>query len=330
MKRPSVWLCAALLLMSFVFSPNPMPVQAETRFAAIGTGAVTGVYYPTGLAIAKIVNEKRRTYGLRCTVESTGGSVFNVNAVMSGDLEFGVVQSDRQYQAVHGTAEWTDMGPQKGLRAVFTIHSESHVLCASENSGVGTVPDLKGKAVGVGNPGSGQRGNFIDMLSEYGMTYDDLGRAEGLKASESSKLLQDGRIDAFVYTVGHPSAFFKEATAGRIKVRFIPFDRDKIAALIKRHPYYVPAEIPMEYYPGALNKERFVPTFAVKATLVTRDDVPEDMVYAVTKEVFEHFEDFKKLHPAYEHLTKEGMLQGMTAPIHPGALKYYREAGLME
>ena len=187
---------------------------------------------------------------------------------------------------------------------------------------------MKGKAIGVGNPGSGQRQNFIDILKEYGMSHADLGRAEGLKAPESSKMLQDGRIDAFVYTVGHPAGLFKEATAGRIKVRFIPFDEPQLNSLVKKYPYYVKADIPMEFYPGALNQEPTVPTFAVKATFVTRADVPDDVVYAITKEMFENFDDFKKLHEAFKVLTKEQMLEGMSAPIHPGAMKYYKEVGL--
>ena len=326
MKKLAVLLFAAAFV--FCCALTITPAQAKTSFVTIGTGGVTGVYYPTGGAIAKIVNKKRKQYNLRCTVESTGGSVFNVNAIMAGDLEFGVVQSDRQYQAWNGTADWKDKGPQKNLRAVFTIHPESHVLCAAEGSGIEKVTDLKGKAVGVGNPGSGQRQNFVDILKEYGMSHADLGRAEGLKAAESSKMLQDGRIDAFVYTVGHPAGLFKEATAGRIKVKFIPFDDKQVTALTKKYPYYVKAGIPMEFYPGALNKEPLVPSFAVKATFVTRADVPDDVVYAITKEVFENFEDFKQLHPAYKVLTKKQMLEGMSAPIHPGAMKYYKEAGL--
>jgi hypothetical protein len=262
-------------------------------------------------------------------VESTGGSVFNVNAIMAGDLEFGVVQSDRQYQAIKGLAEWKDKGPQKKLRAVFTIHPETFFLVAAEGSGIKSYKDLKGKAVAVGNPGSGQRQNFIDVLAAYGMTHKDLGRAEGLKAAESAKMLQDGRVQAFIYTVGNPAGLIKEATSGRIKVKFIGVDEPQIKSLLKKFPYYVKAEIPVEFYPQALNKKN-VPTFAVKATFVTSADVPDDVVYAITKEVFDNFESFKKLHKAYSHLTKKQMLEGMSAPLHPGAKKYYKEAGLMK
>jgi TRAP transporter TAXI family solute receptor len=322
-------LLVALVAAGLAVMPQGGESWAATKFVTIGTGGVTGVYYPTGGAIAKIVNAKRDQYNLRCTVESTGGSVFNVNAIMKGDLEFGVVQSDRQYQAWNGLAEWKDAGPQKKLRAVFTIHPETFFLVASEGSGIKSYKDLRGKAIAVGNPGSGQRQNFIDVLEAYGMKHEDFGRAEDLKPAESPKMLQDGRIDAFIYTVGNPAGMIKEATAGRVKVSFIPVDGEQLNGLTKKFPYYVKAKIPISFYEQALNKED-VATFAVKATFVTRDDVPDNVVYAVTKEVFENLEEFKKLHEAFSHLTAEEMLQGMSAPIHPGAMKYYKEKGWMK
>ncbi|MFP4348875.1 MAG: TAXI family TRAP transporter solute-binding subunit [Desulfococcaceae bacterium] len=329
MKKQVVLLFAFLLSFGLIFGMNPAPVQAKTTFVTIGTGAITGVYYPTGGAIAKMVNQKRKEYGIRATVESTGGSVFNVNAIMAGDLEFGVVQSDRQYQAVHGMAEWEEKGVQEDLRAVFSIHPESVTLVASVDSGIKDIKDLKGKRVNIGNPGSGQRQNSIDALEAVGLNYEKDLQAEGVKAAEAPGLLQDGRLDAFFYTVGHPSGAFKEATAGATKVRFVPIDTPGIDALIKAKPYYAKSIIPIELYPGAEN-DGDVDTFGVKATFVTSAKVPDEVVYALTKEVFDNFEEFKKLHPAYQVLTKEGMLEGLSAPIHEGAMKYYKEAGLMK
>jgi len=299
--------------------------RQKTTFITIGTGGITGVYYPTGGAIAKIVNMKKDLYGIRCTVESTGGSVFNVNAIMAGDLQFGVVQSDRQYQAINGFAEWKDKGKQEDLRAVFSIHPESITLVAAVDADINDIVDLKGKRVNIGNPGSGQRQNSIDALEAVGIDYKTDMNAEGIKASESASLLQDGRIDAFFYTVGHPSGSIKEATAGARKVRFASITG--IDSLLEKYPYYAKAFIPVKLYPGAENTEN-VDTFGVKATFVTSAKVSEDVVYAVTKEVFDNFDAFKKLHPAYAVLTKEGMLEGLSAPLHPGALKYYKEAGL--
>jgi uncharacterized protein len=304
---------------------KPAQTASSLRYVTIGTGGITGVYYPTGGAIAKIVNNKRDIYNIRCTVESTGGSVFNINAVMAGDLEFGIAQSDRQYQAMKGLAEWQDKGPQTDLRAVFSIHPESVTLVAAEDAGIKTLADLKGKRVNIGNPGSGQRQNSIDALEAAGINFETDLNAESVKAAEAPGLLQDGRIDAFFYTVGHPSGAIKEATAGARKVAIIPITG--IEGLLAKSPFYAKSYIPMDQYPGAANKGD-VETFGVKATLVTSAKVPDDVVYAITKEVFENFDDFKKLHPAFAVLTKQGMLEGLSAPIHPGAMKYYKEAGL--
>ncbi len=325
MKKRCFLVLVMMIGMGVTTACFPPASVAGTTFVTIGTGGITGVYYPTGGAIAKIVNQKRKIYGIRCTVESTAGSVFNVNAVMSGDLDFGIVQSDRQYQAVNGMAEWKDLGPQKDLRAVFSIHPETVILCASADSDIFSIQDVKGKRVNIGNPGSGQRQNAIDALTAAGINWQTDIHAEHVKAAEAPGLLQDGRIDAFFYTVGHPSGAIKEATAGATKVRFVKITG--IEKLLERCPYYTKSVVPIKNYPGAIN-DKDVPTFGVKATFVTSARVPDDVVYAVTKEVFTHLEEFKTLHPAYAGLTRENMLEGLSAPIHPGALKYYREVGL--
>ncbi len=316
--------CAGLFML---LGASPLVCQAKTSFVTIGTGGITGVYYPTGGAIANMVNAKKQQYGIRATVEATGGSVFNLNAVMAGDLEFGIAQSDRQYQAYNGLAEWQEKGPQKDLRAVFSIYPEVVTLIAAVDANIKTIADLKGKRVNLGDPGSGNRQNAIDALETAGLNYEKDLKAESIKASEAAALLQDEKIDAFFYTVGHPNGAMKEATAGARKVRFIEITG--VDALLKKSPYYAPSYIPTELYPTADNKGN-VNTFGVQATLVTSAKVSDDVVYAITKEVFDNFENFKKLHPAYAVLTKESMLMGLSAPIHPGALKYYKEAGLIK
>ena len=316
----------AVVLVAAAFVCVGISDAFATQYVTIGTGGVTGVYYPTGGAIAKMVNKKHIEYNLRATVESTGGSVFNVNVIMAGDLEFGIVQSDRQYQAFNGTGDWEGK-PQRKLRAVFSVHPESVTLVAAVDSGIKSLADLKGKRVNIGNPGSGQRGNALDLLAAAGIDYKNDLDAEGIKATESADMLQDGRIDAFFYTVGHPNDSVKEAVAGTRKVMFVPIDKITVDKLVGKFSYYAPSVIPVAEYPGVANKND-VPTFGVKATFVTSSEVPDAVVYAITKEVFENFEEFKKLHPSYSTLTKESMLQGMSAPIHPGAMRYYKEAGL--
>ncbi|ROQ93293.1 TAXI family TRAP transporter solute-binding subunit [Desulfosoma caldarium] len=329
MKRTGMFLALVLLLGTALVAGGAVPCQAKTVFVTIGTGGITGVYYPTGGAICKMINSKRDTYGIRCTVEATGGSVFNINAVLAGDLEFGIAQSDRQYQAINGEAEWKDKGPQKDLRAVFSLHPESVTLVAAEDAGIKTLADLKGKRVNIGNPGSGQLQNSIDVLQAFGMDWEKDIKAEQAKAAEAPGLLQDGRIDAFFYTVGHPSGAIKEATAGHRKVRFVPIEGAPVDALIKKYPYYAKATIPIALYEGAGNKED-VPTVGVKATFVTSAKTPDDVVYAIVKEIFDNLESFKTLHPAYAVLTKSNMLEGLSAPFHPGAEKYFKETGLLK
>ncbi|MCF7792683.1 MAG: TAXI family TRAP transporter solute-binding subunit [Candidatus Cloacimonetes bacterium] len=318
-KTITVLFLVALILISCT--------SKQTRFVTIGTGGVTGVYYPTGGAISRMINQKASEYHIKATVESTPGSVYNINAVLSSDLDFGIAQSDRQFQAYNGLAEWKEQGKQTTLRAVFAIHPESITLMASEKSGIITVDDLKGKRINLGNPGSGQLQNSLDVLKALGLTVDDI-NAEYVKAIEAPGLLQDGRIDAFFYTVGHPNGNIKEATSGRLKVKIIPLIGEEIDKLLKSHSYYAKSIIPAEFYPNALNEKDIV-TLGVKATFVTSESESENIVYAMTKEVFENLEEFKTLHPAYKVLNKTNMLEGLSAPIHKGALKYYKEAGLM-
>ena len=328
MKKILVFALALVFGLSLLtgIGPFEQKAQAKTVFVTIGTGGITGVYYPTGGAIARMVNAKRKQYGIRATVESTAGSVFNIKAIMTGDLEFGVAQSDRQYQAVKGIANWEEKGPQKDLRAVFSIHPETVDLIAAVDAGINSLGDLKGKRINVGNVGSGYRKNALDALSANGLDYKKDFHAESLRAAEAPGLIQDGRLDAAFYTVGHPSGYYKEATSGKRKVKFVPITN--IESLLEKYPYYAQATTRVTtFYPGAVN-DQDVPTFGVKATFVTSIKIPEKVVYAIVKEVFDNFEDFKKLHPAYGGLTKQNMLEGLSAPLHPGALKYYKEVGL--
>lgn len=329
MRKANIFVVALAVVALAVMGITPAPAEAGTKFLTIGTGGITGVYYPTGGAIARIVNKKKAEYGMRLTVESTGGSVFNINAIMAGDLDFGVVQSDRQFQAFNGTkpSEWAGK-PQKNLRALFSVHPESITLLAAVDAGINSIQDLKGKRVNIGNPGSGQRQNSIDALTAVGIDYEKDIQAESLKAAEAPGMLQDGRLDAFFYTVGHPSGAFKEATSGTREVKFIEIKLPD--SFYKKFSYYAPSVIPVvSNYPGAANKSD-VASFGVKATFVTSSKVKEKYVYGLVKEVFDNFDDFKKLHPAYAVLTKQNMLEGLSAPMHPGAVKYFKEAGLMK
>ena len=330
MKRNSAILLIACFLISLLFSAGRAEPQPGTVFITIGSGDVTGVYFPTGLTIAKMMNSKRGEYGIRASVESTRGSIFNVNALIAGYMEFGLVQSDIQYEAFHGLGPWEGKGPQKDLRAVFGIHHESLCLVAAVDSGIEKLTDLKGKRVNLGNPGSGQYRNSLDAIESVGINPDRDLIPTKLRATEAPALLHDNRIDAFFCTVGHPSETLQQAVAGPRKVRFIPITGPEVDRLIAEKSYYTMTTLPVgQFYPDSENSGN-VQTFGVIATLCTSAHVPDHVVYLLTKEVFENFEHFKSQHPAYAGLTKKGMLVGLSAPLHPGALKYFREAGLIQ
>jgi len=303
------------------------PAAMAEEFITIGTGGITGVYYPTGGAICRLVNKGRRDHGVRCSVESTGGSVYNINTIREGELEFGVAQSDWQYHAYNGSSQFEDAGPFEGLRSVFSVHPEPFTVVARADSGITTFADLKGKRVNIGNPGSGQRGTLEVLVEALGWTMDDFALATELKASEQSAALCDNQIDAMVYTVGHPSGSIQEATTACDSV-LVEVAGPEVAKLIEENSFYRAATIPGGMYRG--NDEDTL-TFGVGATFVSSDAVSEDTVYVLVKSVFENFDDFKGLHPAFANLVAAEMATaGLSAPLHDGAAKYFKEAGLIE
>jgi TRAP transporter TAXI family solute receptor len=311
-----------------LFNMMPAQLQAEPQFVTIGSGDITGVYYPTGLIIAKMINSKRDVYGIRAAVELTSGSVFNANAVLAGYLEFGLLQSDVQYHAVNGQADWKKKGPQEDLRAVFSIHHESVCLVAAVDAGIETIADLDGKRVNLGIPGSGGYRNAINALESVGLNPRRDIVPKKKKAPEAPQLLQDNRIDAFFCTVGHPSEMLVEAVSGSRKVHFVPITGAGTDKLIADRIYYTKTILPVaKFYPGAENPID-VETFGVSATLCASDRVPDRVVYVITKEVFDNFDHFRRRHPAFATLTKKGMLDGLSAPLHPGAVRYFKEVGL--
>ena len=312
---------------AFAVSAIMAPAAMAEEFITIGTGGVTGVYYPTGGAICRLVNKGRKEHDIRCSVESTGGSVYNINTIRAGELEFGVAQSDWQYHAYNGTSKFEEQGPFEDLRAVFSVHPEPFTVVARADSGVSSFEDLKGKRVNIGNPGSGQRGTMEVLLDAMGWSTSDFALATELKAAEQSAALCDNQIDAMVYTVGHPSGSIQEATTACDSV-LVNVTGETVEKLIADNSFYRAATIPGGMYRGSDSDTQ---TFGVGATFVTSTAVSDDAVYAVVSAVFDNFEDFKKLHPAFANLSAEEMATaGLSAPLHPGAAKYYKEKGWIE
>ena len=315
----------SLALVAAAAIATPALAQ-EQQFISIGTGGVTGVYYPTGGAICRMVNKNRREHGIRCSVESTGGSVYNINTVRAGELEFGVAQSDWQFHAMKGTSKFEEQGPWEGERAVFSVHPEPFTLIAKKGAGIDGFEALKGKKVNVGNPGSGQRATTEVVMEAFGMTMDDFALAAELKGSEMAQALCDGKIDAMIYTIGHPAAAITEA-ATTCDVELVPVTGAPIDKLVDENPYYRKATVPGGMYKGT---DGDVETFGVGATFISSDEVSEEVVYTLVKAVFDNFSDFKQLHPAFAELKEEEMIQdGLSAPLHAGAEKYYKERGWM-
>ena len=329
MKRIIMTAAAVVLAVGVATTAS----AAKKVFIAIGTGGPTGVYFATGNAICRLVHKtaaegrkKGRKHGIRCSAPSTGGSNYNISQIKDGELDFGVAQSDWQYHAVNGSG-----GPWKGkafkkLRAVFSVHPEPIQIIVGKNSGINGWEDLKGKKVNIGNPGSGQRGTMELLMKQAGWTKRSFKLAAELTSTEQSKALCDGKIDAYVYTVGVPNAGVSIATDG-CGGRIVNFN-NAIARknVVASKPYYAWASIPKGTYKTTKSD---VTTWGVKATFVTTADTPDNVVYEVTRAVFENIDDFRKLHPAFANLDPKKMVSdAISAPIHPGAMKYYREKGL--
>jgi TRAP transporter TAXI family solute receptor len=301
------------------------PAAAQQRFVTIGTGGVTGVYYAVGGAICRLMNKDRQKTGIRCSVESTGGSVFNVNAIKSNELDFGMTQSDIEFNALKGQGQFKD-GAVSDLRAVYSVHPEPFTVLARKESGVTKFEDFKGKRLNLGNPGSGTLASMEQLLSEMNWKRSDFSLAGELKADEQGPALCDNKIDGFFYGVGHPSAAIQDPTT-TCGAKLIPMTGPAIDSLLKKYPYYSIATIPGGMYS---NNPNATTTYGVRAVLVTSSKQPDDVVYNLVKATFENFDEFKKLHPAFANLDPKDMVKaGISTPLHPGAEKYYKEKGWM-
>ncbi len=291
---------------------------------SVATGAVGGNYQMIGHAIARASNTGGNPTSARVADVISAGSVENINTVMAGTVTFGIAQADHQYQALQGTAEWSERGAQSKLRSVFALYPEAVTLVAGADSGIESVADLRGKRVDIGQPGSGTRQNAIDALAAAGLDWQqDIQALENDPEERLAKLMHS-QLDAFFYTVGHPNTDIKFATYSVRGARFIPLTQ--IDELVAGNPFYAATQIPAELYERAYNAEA-TPTVGVKATLVTSADVDDQTVYELTRAVFENLEAIAAYRPVMANVTRKSMLEGLTAPIHPGAMRYYKEAG---
>ena len=334
--RPNVCQVALLVLAATLTActsggPSPAPAaphnQPEAGMAApkvpgtiyIGTAGVTGVYYQVGSAVCRVAS-------LSCEAVSTEGSIANIDGLRSGKLDMAIVQSDLQFEAYHGSGPFASAGAFPELRSVFALHPELFTVVARSNSGIRTFDDLKGKRVNIGNPGSGQRATMEQLMQAKGWTMKDFASVSELNSRQQDDALAGNQVDAIVFTVGYPSAAILGATK-MVSARLIPVTGPAVDRLIAARPYYTKGVIPGGFYPGNATDTE---TFGVRATLVTSSAMPDEEVYEVVQSVFENFDRFKKLNSALGELSKQDMVKAsLSAPLHPGAERYYKQAGLM-
>jgi hypothetical protein len=308
------------------FAITASPAAAQQKFVTIGTGGVTGVYYVVGGSICRLLNKDRAKHGIRCSVESTGGSAFNINTIKAGELDFGMAQSDVAYNAVKGEGQYKGQ-PYADLRSVYSVHPEPFTVVARKEANIAKFDDFKGKRFNVGNPGSGTRASMEQLLSTMGWKLSDFSLASELKADEHGPALCDNKIDGFFYAVGHPSANIQDPTT-TCGARLVSLTGPAPDKLVAQYPYYAKATIPGGMYAG---NPQATETYGVLATLVTSAKVPEENVYQLVKATFDNFDEFKKLHPAFAVLDPAKMVKdGLSAPLHPGAAKYYKEKGWLK
>jgi TRAP transporter TAXI family solute receptor len=298
----------------------------NTTFVTIGTGGVTGVYYPAGGAICRLVNKGKDKHGIRCNVESTGGSIYNLNTIATGELDMGIVQSDWQYHAYNGTKKFIGAA-NKNLRSVFAVHAEPFTVVARLDSGIKVFTDLKGKRINIGDPGSGTQATMKIIMDKIGWTKADFKLVSELKSSEQANALCDNKVDAIIFATGHPSGTIKEATTS-CDTTLVSVEGNFINELIKDNTFYKVTVIPGGMYKGSPKDTK---TFGVTATFVSSTKTADDVIYTVVKSVFENFDDFKKLHPTFANLKKAEMIkEGLSAPLHNGASKYYKAVNLLK
>jgi len=300
-----------------------VPVFAA-QFITIGTGGVTGTYYPTGGAICKMVNKQRKTTGIRCSVESTGGSVYNVNTIQAGELDFGIAQSDTVFQAYNGEGKFKGKAITE-LRSALAIYPELLAFVVAKRSGIKTLADIKGKRANIDVPGSGTRMTTEIVLKAFGIKKSDLALVNELKSSEGPTILKDDHVDGYFGVFGHPTANIKDS-ANSLDIDIVPIEGAPIDALVKKYPYYAKGVISGTFYKGVTHD---VPSIGVKAVLVTSSRTSDKVVYTVVKTILDNFAAFKKLHPAHKTITKKSLLDGLSVPQHPGAIKAFKEAGLL-
>ena len=295
------------------------------KFVALGTGSTSGTYYPVGKGICELVNDARKIHRIRCIAYNTGGSVYNIQAITSGELEMGITRSDLAYQALHGEGTFKPMGPNADLRAVASLYSMPIAILVKTSAGINTFEDLKGRRINIGNKGSGKRSVADLIFNVMGWSKKDFSEVLELSTKKMGSAFCGDKVDILIEGLGNPATFYKKMIS-ECGAGFIPVPAAVVAKIKKKFPFYASLEIPGNMYADTPNP---VPTFGFKATLVTRLNVHPDTVYNVVKSIFGNFDRFRNKHPSLKIIKPGSMVkEGIFIPLHQGAIRFYEENGL--
>jgi len=311
-------------ILSYIISCSFSVSLYSADFITFGTGELNGTYYPTGNSLCKFINRITDKTNIRCTVESTDGSVYNINAIESGKFNFAIAQADTIYHAVHGIKRF-DNRPSKKLRSVMAIYPELFTLITRKDASIGKLRDIIGKRVNLGTIKSGSEYTTFELFKAFNINKKQLSLSSSLIIEDSEDALIDDEIDAYFFTVGHPAETIQNAAIS-IPITIVPIVGPEVDAFIQKNQYFVKDVIPAGLYKGV---DKAVQTFSVKAVVVTSEDTSDKLVYTFVKTILENFEEFKTLHPAYSNITKKSLLEGLGVPLHKSAQKYFKEIGLL-
>ena len=316
-----------IICIILLISPSCLNAKFDGEKIVIGTGSMTGLYYPIGGSLCRFLSKDyNKTDKLICSIASTTGGFYNLNSMRSGNMDIGIAQSDWEYNAYNGTGTFKKIGPMKNLRLIATMHKEYFSILARKDSGIRSINDLKGKRINIGAPGTGIRGAMLDLMEARGWTRSDFSILSELKSAEQAQALCDNKIDVMSDFIGHPNAAMQEATVSCEAV-LIPVDDITISQMIKIHPYYESGVIPGNIYPENPND---IKTLSVHSSILTTDELDEKIAYKLTKSIVKHFTEIKSLSGALSNIKKENLPNVTSAPLHQGARRYYEEIGLIK
>jgi len=324
-RRPPLRLAVALLASTIAGCAAVSVVLAPTPIT-LATGAPGGAYHPVGNAICRMFNLSVGPPAVPCVAVRSDGSVANVQRVLSGEATFGLSQTDVAYAAFHGEGPFITARPDPRLRSLIALYPEAFTVVARADAGIRDFQDLRDKRIGIGKSGAGYTFTRDVVLGFYGWIISEPDRVLELGPAEQNQALCANAVDAIIFQAGHPNGLTQEATTG-CRARLVHVAGPPIDRLLATHAYYVASVIPGGAYPGNPDDIR---TIGTRAVLITSSGQPDALAYAVVKAVFEQLDDFRRLHPALSSLQTAQMVPNETViPIHPGALKYYREIGLL-